>query len=771
MHGFENEREYYESEHDRKIASELLFNEAVNRTSLGSASTEHGTFLREQHSIQQNDGLVLFTLKEDIERLGDLQYTKGNDSFLTEGKSKRFCHRQQGTRPLLEEDPHNNSQHENGDSDSDNKEHQQENKQKKTFSGCACQCRMSDRAKSGRFNSKHCRFQWKAASTWIRSPGLTSSPISSDSYSGKRCKKLASQSWIVDTSPNHKGQAKRNGLKFNDLNGDLCGVKPTIAHGKGHKGTVDLLLMSEDQRKGGDGSGHGNIIQRYLVSLAVIFVLLGDFSRQKTPILRVRLLSRPGACQWTLKMDMDQNKLVDAVRNFFRCKALEDSFEYSSCNFSSFHDAYKTNVPILDPKLMARLSHQQRMAVVFPATGFLPSMTSGNSNFLDHVGYRLASLAALPSSCSLSRVRLADAGFHFNPRSNPSAVVCHKCGAALSLDTSTEDATFTSALAFHRQSSPHCSFLTSVLDQFTEMPLGSATDSSGVAHQTASVSLTQPAPVSFASRQVGGTDHADGRDISEDGEGAPPGPNNNRQTLPNSLPSRGYTLAPSNTHQSSTVSQQPRQAASAGRQVRDSAEERPQLDLGSAVYPQFSTAQSRLATFQNWPLLNVFLPQTLVSLGFYYAGYADCVRCFYCGVGLKSWDENDDPLVEHVRWRPQCVYLLATKGRQHIHSVINRTGNTNSQNDSEHLSSTLPQSQQHQTAPTSSTSTTGITTARDGHGARTGSERSPYAIVRQQLLTMGFSVEDIDRAQEQLGNTGGPEVLDNLLAILMPERS
>ncbi|KAK7107651.1 uncharacterized protein [Littorina saxatilis] len=607
--------------------------------------------------------------------------------------------------------------------------------------------------------------------------------------SGRRCQRLGSRAWNVDVVPNPKGQAQRNSLKLQIPQEELSSVEQNGQGKSGNRSLVDLLLMSEHQRTGFSEAGGGSILMQLLVSLATIMLVLGDHSRQKKEQqIKYRLhllLPRLGAYNRTARMNTDtHNKRINTepcpLESFGRNAGHQNSQDEDNevvaenARTSQSHESHSLKEKgrhFSDSESPGINIFQQTLAWVCPATAFLPSMTSADSNFLDHVGYRLASLAALPSSCSLSRVRLADAGFHFNPRTNRSAVVCHKCGAALSLDTSTQDATFTSPLAFHRQSSPRCPFLASVLDQFTEMPLGSATaqqeyDSSAVAARQPSCELsassTQPTPVSFASRQVGGTNHADGRDLSEDSDGIFPAPTNS------SRPATGYTLALSNTttDRPSTGPQQSRQTPPAGRQVRDSAEERPHLDLGSAVYPQFSTAQSRLATFQNWPLLNVFLPQTLVSLGFYYAGYADCVRCFYCGVGLKSWDENDDPLVEHVRWRPQCVYLLATKGRQHIHSVINRTGNTGGHDDSEVQATTLPQRQQRQTAPTLNISRTGQAAVRDGPVARTGSDLS---VIRQQLLVMGFSAEDIDRAQERLGSTGGSDDLDRLLATLIPE--
>ena len=56
------------------------------------------------------------------------------------------------------------------------------------------------------------------------------------------------------------------------------------------------------------------------------------------------------------------------------------------------------------------------------------------------------------------------------------------------------------------------------------------------------------------------------------------------------------------------------------------------------------------------------------------AGYADCVRCFYCGVGLKHWVASDDVWTEHVRWRPGCEYLRAVKGDHFIRETQRRLG-------------------------------------------------------------------------------------------------
>ena len=52
-------------------------------------------------------------------------------------------------------------------------------------------------------------------------------------------------------------------------------------------------------------------------------------------------------------------------------------------------------------------------------------------------------------------------------------------------------------------------------------------------------------------------------------------------------------------------------------------------------------------------------------------GYADCVRCFFCGIGLKSWEPGDVPAEVHARWRPTCEYLRLVKGDEFVDQVAN----------------------------------------------------------------------------------------------------
>ena len=92
-------------------------------------------------------------------------------------------------------------------------------------------------------------------------------------------------------------------------------------------------------------------------------------------------------------------------------------------------------------------------------------------------------------------------------------------------------------------------------------------------------------------------------------------------------------------------------------------------------YSNYKTLQSRIDSFDvdawrqhsisrtNSPLLT---PESFARVGFYYSGTADNVMCFWCGLGLNHWEATDDPVNEHVRFTPQCTWLLRNLGRQQV---------------------------------------------------------------------------------------------------------
>jgi len=37
-------------------------------------------------------------------------------------------------------------------------------------------------------------------------------------------------------------------------------------------------------------------------------------------------------------------------------------------------------------------------------------------------------------------------------------------------------------------------------------------------------------------------------------------------------------------------------------------------------------------------------------------GPEDNVRCYWCGGSLKAWQPTDQPMMEHLRWFPECLF-------------------------------------------------------------------------------------------------------------------
>ncbi|XP_055882705.1 uncharacterized protein LOC106069079 [Biomphalaria glabrata] len=84
---------------------------------------------------------------------------------------------------------------------------------------------------------------------------------------------------------------------------------------------------------------------------------------------------------------------------------------------------------------------------------------------------------------------------------------------------------------------------------------------------------------------------------------------------------------------------------------------------------EYAMLLKRMETFTAWPRDHHLTPKKLAKAGFYYAGYGDCVRCFYCGGGLRNWEDEDDVWVEHARWFPKCAYILRRMGQVFVDTV------------------------------------------------------------------------------------------------------
>jgi len=86
-------------------------------------------------------------------------------------------------------------------------------------------------------------------------------------------------------------------------------------------------------------------------------------------------------------------------------------------------------------------------------------------------------------------------------------------------------------------------------------------------------------------------------------------------------------------------------------------------------YATYATRDARLKSFTHWPSHLKQTPRMMAEAGFFYLGVNDHVKCFHCDGGLRNWEPNDDPWMEHAQWFPRCGYLILVKGDQYIKDV------------------------------------------------------------------------------------------------------
>jgi hypothetical protein len=74
-------------------------------------------------------------------------------------------------------------------------------------------------------------------------------------------------------------------------------------------------------------------------------------------------------------------------------------------------------------------------------------------------------------------------------------------------------------------------------------------------------------------------------------------------------------------------------------------------------HPGMAEISRREATFTDstWTDTSPSI-ESLVRAGFFCPSIANTVTCFYCNGSLHKWGPNDNPMVEHARWFPNCTY-------------------------------------------------------------------------------------------------------------------
>ncbi|XP_046571622.1 baculoviral IAP repeat-containing protein 7-B-like [Haliotis rubra] len=167
----------------------------------------------------------------------------------------------------------------------------------------------------------------------------------------------------------------------------------------------------------------------------------------------------------------------------------------------------------------------------------------------------------------------------------------------------------------------------------------------------------------------------------------------------------------------------------------------PSLDMNSAVHPHYRNMQTRLDSFRGWDTSHVQDPRVLATAGFYYAGYSDCVRCFYCGVGLKTWEERDDPFVEHVRWRSSCSYISKLKGENFVIQALAKIGSSQPAVNNTYSSYTATPAQGSRES-----------TVNNTHSSYQPTTSRNMAVVAR-AVEMGFSRQMVEKAVMEMSNS------------------
>uniref|UniRef100_A0A8C4S7L7 RING-type E3 ubiquitin transferase n=1 Tax=Erpetoichthys calabaricus TaxID=27687 RepID=A0A8C4S7L7_ERPCA len=77
--------------------------------------------------------------------------------------------------------------------------------------------------------------------------------------------------------------------------------------------------------------------------------------------------------------------------------------------------------------------------------------------------------------------------------------------------------------------------------------------------------------------------------------------------------------------------------------------------------PAMRSERDRLTTFQSWPSNILVSSAKLAEAGFFFLGSEDKVQCFCCGVILRQWERDDDPMTEHRKHFPACNFIMGVE--------------------------------------------------------------------------------------------------------------
>lgn len=248
---------------------------------------------------------------------------------------------------------------------------------------------------------------------------------------------------------------------------------------------------------------------------------------------------------------------------------------------------------------------------------------------------RLCTMHDFPSKTFLSYFRLAQAGFYY--AGNGDEVICFACGVRKSGWKSGDN-----PIDVHRQISPNCPFFQNAR---LNRPVMYAEDMASQHYLFDNPSESARNTYDLPSRS--------GRNEIDVARGSDTLENTVAKTVNGSGRESGY-----GTYSGSDLAIDVSAPTDNDRQ-------------GEAdKFPEYSSFEKRLETYQNWPSHLRQNPRELAQAGLFFTGSRDLVKCFRCGIGLFDWQWEDNPWIEHTRLSQQCSFIVEVKGQTFIRTVL-----------------------------------------------------------------------------------------------------
>ncbi|XP_053396965.1 putative inhibitor of apoptosis [Mercenaria mercenaria] len=276
---------------------------------------------------------------------------------------------------------------------------------------------------------------------------------------------------------------------------------------------------------------------------------------------------------------------------------------------------------------------------------------------------RFRSFMNFPAESVASTLRLAEAGFYYT--GSGEEAVCFFCG--LRNDAWSEDET---VFEVHRRLSPHCRYI-----------CGGDTNNTAIHGDNRLKTVQNYSKGSYFTSECGKTlsethfEHFNFKksDSENDKGNYAPSTHTARQSNEKYREEGNVCLSRISTqhaflenqcvNHSSTNQKHDIGLKTVSTQLNGEIELYPRISDSRPKHSDYALLSKRLASFSQLPEQQQLDPADLAKAGFYSAGLQDCVRCFFCSVGMKNWQQGDNPWVEHARWSPNCAYVKLCKGQ------------------------------------------------------------------------------------------------------------